>query len=106
MQNTLATDEKIQTPSASPYLDPVTSRKAEVFGFLTQQLANSMEADCVWIAELDGGPEPSLRTLAVYEDGQTAENFVYPVAGTPAQTTLSKSSVCIYPSRVQDLFPG
>ncbi len=70
---------------------------------LCEHMASSLEADMTGIAERmsDG----RMQTLAVYLDGQPADNYVYDLAGTPCADTIHRLELCTYPRDADRLFP-
>jgi len=77
----------------------------EFFASLVKQLADAMDADCVYLGEFVGGHVERVRTLAVFLDHEHGRRFEYPLAGSIAvEIALGKPS--IHPSGVQELFPA
>jgi PAS domain S-box-containing protein len=50
------------------------------------------------------GQGPSIRTMAVWAQGQSGSNFEYALSGTPCETVVNKE-LCCYPRDVQQRFP-
>jgi len=94
------------------------------FQHLVRHLADTLQADYVFIGELKPPAEvkhiengaddvphpredetpPGIRTLAVWALGHAAENFEYPLAGTPCETVVNRE-LCCYPREIQQQFP-
>src|SRR5215475_933010 len=77
---------------------------SDFFQSLVTHLANTFQADCVFLGELAGTPTDRIRTLAVFRGQEASENFEQRLAGTAtAQALCDGSLVC---SRdVRRLFP-
>lgn len=73
------------------------------FAELVQAMAKSMGADMVLVGELDS--HQVVDTLAVWQDGEHLSRFAYPLEGTPCQLASGQQELCIYPDRVDQLFP-
>ncbi len=77
---------------------------SEYFRSVTDHLAVTLQADCVYIGEFLGGQFERVKTLAACVDGVSA-SFEYELAGSAsAQTALGKSCICR--SHAQKLFPA
>lgn len=48
----------------------------------------------------------AVETLVAFAEGQRAANFSYTLRGTPCETVVSPSQVCVYPAGVADMFPS
>ncbi len=73
------------------------------FTALVGELGRVIGADLAFVARL-GQDGTSARTLAVCHDGAAAENFVFPLAGSPCAEVV-EGSAAIYSTGVQTLFP-
>jgi len=79
--------------SAEPFLDGIV-----------RLLWAEYDAHVVFVGALDpGGKRVTARI--VFRDGMRAETFAYDLAGTPCETVLGPTSICLYPSDVQSKFP-
>jgi diguanylate cyclase (GGDEF)-like protein/PAS domain S-box-containing protein len=73
------------------------------FRSLTERLLNALDADLAFVGELDKDGQ-TINTVAVHSAQGPAENFSYPLEGSPCQSVLSQG-VCIYPRGVAAMFP-
>jgi two-component system, cell cycle sensor histidine kinase and response regulator CckA len=78
---------------------------AEFLSMLAHQLADVLEAKCVYVSEFVGGRTNRVRTLAAFVEGGGPEAFEFPLAGTP-DAEVARGSSCIYPTSVREMFPG
>ncbi len=70
---------------------------------LCEHMADSLGADMAGIAErTEQGP---MQTLAVFCDGQRAENYTYELTGTPCADTFDQLDLCVFPCNADQLFP-
>lgn len=74
------------------------------FTEFTRHMAQALKADLVIIGEQISGQR--IQTLAVHFDGAPADNFVYPLEGTPCGTVVGKANLCVFPSGLSALFPN
>jgi PAS domain S-box-containing protein len=74
------------------------------FVSLSENLANLLEADYTYIAEILDENPCRAKTLALIADGQRIDNIEVDLAGTPCETVIGHRT-CSYPSEVQKLFP-
>lgn len=75
------------------------------FDLLVCQLAETLEADIVFVGQYSHLGEEKIMTLSVCENGQIAENFEYVLNDTPCRNVVGKT-VCCYLSNVAEQFPG
>ncbi|MCP4683901.1 MAG: PAS domain S-box protein [bacterium] len=75
----------------------------DFFRSMAQNLAVSLGCKYVVVAELIPGQE-RLTTRFVWNDGKTAPNFEYDLAGTPGENVVGRET-CLYSSDVQNEFP-
>jgi PAS domain S-box-containing protein len=85
-----------------------TATHATFFDSLVQHLAESFEVDYAFIGEMTGpssglGDVP-VQTVALWAQGQLAENFEYHPE-PPCMQVVSSGQLCCYPSQIQRLFP-
>lgn len=80
----------------------LSSSTKAFFSLLAQSLANALAADHVLIAEVSEASQA--RTLAYFADGQTSDNFSYPLADTPCLDVL-KHGACVVPRDLQACYP-
>jgi PAS domain S-box-containing protein len=76
-----------------------------VFRELVSAMAAILGADLAFIAVPKDSDCRRMTMLAFHADGRIVENFEYDVSGTPCETVLGRE-FRIYPSRLQELFPG
>ena len=81
---------------------------ADFFHSVVKHLATAFQADLVYLGELSGTPSDRIRTLAVFEKCQTADNFEERLAGTAAGQVMadgvflcSKDALRIFPEDKQ-----
>jgi len=76
----------------------------DMFRVFVAHLTEQLNADMTVIGRLYNAPDYRVQTLAVFRDGQSVENFSYPLAGTPCeQSVLSKDRLCVLNSLDQVL---
>lgn len=73
------------------------------FEKMVRYLGKILSADYIFIAENES-PE-TVRTIAVCAKGGIAENFSYPLAGTPCENVAGKK-FCFHPEGVANAFPA
>ncbi len=73
------------------------------FRSAVQHLGKAIAADLVMVGE--AGPEGSVSSLAVMQDGELQPNIRYALAGTPCDLALAGSDLCVYTDGIQQLFP-
>ena len=76
----------------------------EFFQTMVDSLCEICEVDVVMAASVDPAVPTMMRTIAVSRAGQPADNFSYPLAGSPCEAVIGRE-LCYYPSNVQSLFP-
>ena len=74
------------------------------FPSLTTHLASALRADYAIIGEVIGARHERIRTIAVYANGQIADNFEYDLRHTPCQNIMTQGAAS-YPSSLQAHFP-
>ncbi len=75
-----------------------------IFRLLVRQIALSAHKRFALIAEVEEGEQAMAYTVAVWNNGNFAENFCYPLAGTPC-FNVAEQGACFYPRNIQALFP-
>jgi hypothetical protein len=78
---------------------------AEFFCMLADQLAGALSAKCVYVGEFVRGNTDRVRTLAACGEGDRAEGFEFPLAGSP-DAEVALGNPCIYARGVREMFPG
>jgi signal transduction histidine kinase len=78
---------------------------AEFFCMLADQLAGALSAKCVYVGEFVRGNTDRVRTLAACREGDRAEGFEFPLAGSP-DAEVALGNPCIYARGVREMFPG
>ena len=71
---------------------------------MVKHLATALQADLVYLGELSGTPSDRIRTLAVFEKCQTADNFEEELAGTAAGQVMA-DGVFLCSKDVLRIFP-
>jgi PAS domain S-box-containing protein len=77
---------------------------AEFLCPLLARLAEAMGGDCVYVGALTAEDAITVKTVAVVAGGKIAENFEYPLAGSPCEK-MAGGTASIYPRDVQRQFP-
>ncbi len=77
---------------------------AEFFRSLVMTLCRELPADMVFIGQITGSGE-TVRTIACCSDGALAENFDYPLLGTPCVLAMERRGTVIHPEGVAEQFP-
>ena len=86
-------------------LEGVSSLTGEdFFRSVARQLAAALQVRLAFVTEVADAGRTRARTLAFWKDDGLAENFEYPLAGTPCEHVVG-NSVCYHPRNVQALFP-
>ncbi len=62
-----------------------------LFEELVRELAESLGADCAFVAVFADDSRSTMRTLAVYLDDKMRRNFDYPLEGSPCATVVGQS---------------
>ncbi len=73
------------------------------FRSAVQHLGKAIAADLVMIGE--AGPDGSVISLAMMQDGELQPNISYALAGTPCDQAIAGSDLCVYTDGIQQLFP-
>jgi PAS domain S-box-containing protein len=81
-----------------------TAEGDQVYEELTRHLCTTLGLDLAFIALYPEDDTTSLRTVALWMDGEPRSPMSYPVAGTPCETVVGKE-VRVYPTGVRNLFP-
>ncbi|MFO1317850.1 MAG: PAS domain S-box protein [Burkholderiales bacterium] len=81
-----------------------SSEGKAVFRLLVDALARILGTDLAFIALPEPEAPDRMRMLAFHLDGETIEDFAYPLAGTPCETVLGHG-YRVYPERLCALFP-
>lgn len=81
----------------------VRSGYDDFFQTLVNELAQVLDVDYVMIASISESSYQA-NTLAVSYRGESAENLIYDLRGTPCET-VPERELCQYSDRVADLFP-
>lgn len=75
-----------------------------IFQALARYLATIIGSDWVFIAVRDSERARCMRVLALWRDGELAENFDYELRGTPCETVIGQQ-FRIYPQGLPQAFP-
>lgn len=75
-----------------------------LFHSLTRSLALAARVDCVFLCELSGPGNQSMRSLSAYGDGNELPSFECQWADTPCAEVLQQRRLCIYPQGVRQRF--
>lgn len=73
------------------------------FHSAVQHLGKAIAADLVMVGET--GPDGTVRSLAMMQDGELLPNISYELAGTPCDQVMGGSDLCVYDDGIQALFP-
>lgn len=89
----------LELVAASSSQDP-----EEIFRMLARETAQILQARGTLIGRLTPDHPPQVETLAVYRDGEFAENFTFPLKATPIGLVTDQQP-CVIPPEVRRLFP-
>ena len=99
------TDSKRQERMLFEIAQAVASAAGEsFFSSLAARLSQAIGSDMAFIGEIDQDDATQVRVIAAQRRDGPAENFTYPLAGTPCEAILQRG-VCAYPRDVAILFP-
>ncbi len=82
----------------------VSGGGGSIFQALARCLATIIGTDWIFIAERDSERAHCMRVLALWRDGELAENFDYDLRGTPCATVIGQQ-FRIYPQGLHREFP-
>lgn len=77
---------------------------ADFFPFLVKSLAEALQTQYAFASKFVEGTRTRVRTLAFWKGDGFLENFEYDLPHTPCERVLA-GEVCLFPEKVQDLFP-
>jgi len=77
---------------------------AEFFHSLVKSLAEALQTKYAFVSKFVEGNRPRVRTLAFWKGDGFLDNFEYDLSHTPCERVLA-GEVCLFPEKVQDLFP-
>jgi PAS domain S-box-containing protein len=77
---------------------------AEFFNSLVKSLAEALQAKYAFVSKFVEGNRLRVRTLAFWKGDGFLDNFEYDLPHTPCERVLA-GEVCLFPEKVQDLFP-
>ena len=77
---------------------------AEFFNSLVKSLAEALQAKYAFVSKLVEGNRARVRTLAFWKGDGFLDNFEYDLPHTPCERVLA-GEVCLFPEKVQDVFP-
>ncbi len=77
---------------------------AEFFNSLVKSLAEALQTQYAFVSKFVEGTRPRVRTLAFWKGDGFLDNFEYDLPHTPCERVLA-GEVCLFPEKVQDLFP-
>lgn len=75
------------------------------FPSLVKSLAEALQARYGFVSRFVEGTRTRVRTLAFWKGDGFLDNFEYDLPHTPCERVLS-GEVCLFPEKVQELFPG
>ena len=75
------------------------------FHSLVEFLSKTLEVNFAFISQLVDLEASSVKTLAVYGNGEDRDNFVYSLANAPCNNVINRG-LCLYPQAVRQLFPN
>ncbi len=81
-----------------------TATGTEFFRLLTRHLAEALDLQIAFVAELTSDAPNSATTHAWWTGDGYAENITYALEGTPCEEIVS-NQYCVFKEHVQDLFP-
>ena len=77
---------------------------AEFFNSLVKSLAEALQAKYAFVSKFVEGTRTRVRTLAFWKGDGFLDNFEYDLPHTPCERVLA-GEVCLFPEKVQDVFP-
>lgn len=77
---------------------------AEFFNSLVKSLAEALQTKYAFVSKFVESNRPRVRTLAFWKGDGFLDNFEYDLPHTPCERVLA-GEVCLFPEKVQDLFP-
>jgi PAS domain S-box-containing protein len=77
---------------------------AEFFNSLVKSLAEALQTQYAFVSKFVAGNRARVRTLAFWKGNGFLDNFEYDLSHTPCERVLA-GEVCLFPEKVQDLFP-
>ena len=77
---------------------------AEFFNSLVKSLAEALQTQYAFVSKFVAGNRARVRTLAFWKGDGFLDNFEYDLSHTPCERVLA-GEVCLFPEKVQDLFP-
>ncbi len=77
---------------------------AVFFPSLVRSLAEALQTKYVFVSKFVEGTRTRVRTLAFWTGDGFLDNFEYDLPHTPCERVLA-GEVCLFPEKVQDLFP-
>ena len=77
---------------------------AAFFPSLVQSLAEALQTKYAFVSRFVEGKRTRVRTLAFWNGDGFLDNFEYDLPHTPCERVLN-GEVCLFPERVQELFP-
>ncbi len=77
---------------------------AEFFPSLVKNLAEALQTKYAFVSKFVEGTRTRVRTLAFWKGDGFLDNFEYDLPHTPCERVLA-GEVCLFPEKVQDLFP-
>lgn len=77
---------------------------AAFFPSLVRSLAEALQAKYAFVSRFVGENRARVRTLAFWKGDGFLDNFEYDLPHTPCERVLA-GEVCLFPEKVQDLFP-
>lgn len=76
----------------------------DFFHSLVKSLAGALQTKYAFVSKFVEGNRTRVRTLAFWNGGEFLKNFEYDLPHTPCERVLA-GEVCLFPEKVQDLFP-
>lgn len=76
----------------------------DFFPFLVKSLAEALQTQYAFVSKFVEGTRARVRTLAFWKGDGFLENFEYDLPRTPCERVLA-GEVCLFPEKVQNLFP-
>lgn len=77
---------------------------AEFFHSLVKSLAEALQTKYAFVSKFVEGNRTRVRTLSFWTSDGFLDNFEYDLPHTPCERVLA-GEVCLFPEKVQDLFP-
>jgi PAS domain S-box-containing protein len=98
------TDRVMIEDSIRNIVEGVAAVGRRFFSSMVMQLCKTLDADFTYISEFVDDDSTTMRTIAVSDTGNMAENFEYELAATPCCRVMTESR-CVHVANVREHYP-